>query len=113
MNSQLALGFERPKGKSPKVTQAQVNELIEALYRKGWQTAAQLGFHTETDKRILRAIASASGGHVISGQGGYRLNFEATHDENKVVTGWLRSQIAEMTRRVVQIERVYHHKEIP
>ena len=111
--NQLALGFERPRGKGPKIHQFHVDKLILALYRRGWRTTEDLGFHTETDKRILRAIAAASRGHIISGQAGYRLNFEATADEVRVATGWLRNQRDEMDRRVIEIERVYHRKEVP
>jgi hypothetical protein len=114
MNDQLALDYERPKGGGPKITQADIDELIEALFRTHtWMTAAELGFHTENDKRILRRIASASGGHVISGQAGYRLNFEATADESRVATAQLRSQRNELDRRVIEQERVYHRKEVP
>lgn len=113
-SSQLALEFERSPGQAPKITPAHVNELIEALFRThAWMTAADLGFHTENDKRVLRAIAAESGGHVISGQAGYRLNFEATSDENKVSVGWKRRMVAELTQRVLEEERVYHRKEVP
>jgi hypothetical protein len=111
---QLDLVFDRPPGQAPKVTATDVNELIEALFRAHtWMTATDLGFHTENDKRILRALAAASGGHVISGQAGYRLNFEATADESRVSVGWKRGMLAELTQRILEEERVYHRKEVP
>lgn len=114
MTDQPELLFDRPRGKGPRVNREAVDQLIEALFHThSWMTADDLGFHTESDKRIVRALAAASGGHVISGQGGYRLHFEATSDESRVSTGKLRHQVAEMTRRVVEQERVYHRKEVP
>jgi len=72
-----------------------------------------LGVTTERQKRTLRAVAAASKGYIISGQGGYRLNFESTADENRVAVSWFKHQIEEMRPRVIEIERVYHSKEIP
>jgi hypothetical protein len=112
--SQLDLfSAPRKRGRGPQVIQAKVNELILRLYNKGWQLASDLGAHTESDKRVLRAIAAASGGHIISGQAGYRLNFEATADENRTAVSWLKHQRDELDRRIVEIERVYHSKAIP
>ena len=114
MTTQLALDFPRPRGKGPKVTQFYINQLIQTLFEHpGWLTATDLGFHTESDKRILRALAAASKGHVISGQAGYRLNFQATADENRVAVNQLKSQHDMLARRIIEIERVYHRKEIP
>jgi hypothetical protein len=111
--SQLALEFERPAGKGPKIKRFHVDKIIRALYGKGWLTADELGFHTETDKRILRALAAASDGHIISGQAGYRLHFEATADESRVAIGGWRNMRDELSRRIIEAERVYHRKEVP
>lgn len=114
MSEQPELEFDRLPGKAPTVTATDVNELIEALFRThDWMTAADLGFHTENDKRKLRAIAAASGGHVISGQAGYRLHFEATADESRVSIGGLRTMRNGLDRRIIDAERVYHRKEVP
>ena len=112
--TQLALDLERPPGKGPKVEPWQVDELIEALFEAhNWRTADDLGFHTESEKRVLRAIAAKSGGHVISGQGGYRLHFEATADESRIAIGGWRSMKEELERRIIEAELVYHRKEVP
>ena len=114
MSAQPELAFERPRGGGPIIGQAEVNKLIEALFSTHrWMTAADLGFHTENDKRVLRSIAAASGGHVISGQAGYRLHFEATADESRVALAGWRKMRNELDRRIIDAERVYHRKEVP
>jgi hypothetical protein len=114
MTQQAELEFERAPGKAPSVTATDVNELIEALFRTHtWMTATDLGFHTENDKRVLRAIAASSRGHVISGQAGYRLHFEATADESRVALAGWRKMRNELDRRIIEAERVYHRKEVP
>jgi hypothetical protein len=114
MSSHPELGFEREPGQAPKITAMHVDELIEALFRTHtWMTAEDIGFHTENKKRVLRAIAAASGGHVISGQAGYRLHFEATADESRVALAGWRKMRNELDRRIIQSERVYHRKEVP
>jgi hypothetical protein len=91
-----------------------VNELLEALYRThAWMTAVDLGFRTENDKRRLRAIAAASGGHVISGQAGYRLNFEATADESRALERPASQNAQRAGPALIDQERVYHRKEVP
>jgi|SRR5581483_3896739 len=116
MTAQLdLLLFPKPRkrGRGPAVIQQEVDTFIRALYRRGWVKSQQLGAITEKQKRTLRAVAAASRGHIISGQGGYRLNFEATADENRVAVTWFKHQIEQMRLRVIEIERVYHSKEIP
>jgi hypothetical protein len=116
MTSQLdLLLFPKPRkrGRGPLVIQQEVDSFIHALHGRGWMKSQQLGAVTEKQKRTLRAVAAASKGHIISGQAGYRLNFEATADENRVAVTWFKHQIEEMRRRVIEIERVYHSKEIP
>lgn len=44
----------------------------------------------ESDKRNSGVIGDASGGHIISGQKGYKLTIEATVTEI-AKTGWLKS----------------------
>jgi hypothetical protein len=103
----------RRRGRGPSVIQGEVDAFILVLYRQGWKTSQSLGATTEKQKRTLRAVAAASKGHIISGQGGYRLNFEANADENRIAVSWFKHQMEEMRRRVIEIERVYHSKEIP
>jgi hypothetical protein len=116
MTAQLdLLLFPKPRkrGRGPAVIQQEVDAFILALYRRGWIKSNDLGATTEKQKRTLRAVAAASKGHIISGQGGYRLNFEANADENRVAVNWFKHQMEKMGCRVVEIERVYHSKEIP
>jgi hypothetical protein len=114
MNDELALQYERPRGGGPKITQEDINDLLEALFRTHrWMTAEDLGFHAENDKRVLRAIAAASGGHVISGQAGYRLHFEATADESRVAMAGWRKMRSTLEHRIIQSEQIYHRKEVP
>lgn len=106
--TQLALEFERPAGKGPKIRRFQVDKVIALLRGKDWQTSKQLGCASETDKRILRAIADASEGQIISGQKGYKLTAEATLAEIDAAAGWLKHQGEEMIRRYTEIQRVRH-----
>jgi hypothetical protein len=93
------------------VSQAEIDEMILRLFNfKKWMTAADLGASTEQERRRLRAIASVSGGHIISGQKGYTLNFLATADETETSAGWLERQGSDMQRRADEQRRVRHHK---
>ena len=79
--TQLALDFERMAEHGPKVLPFHVEQMIASLRGAGWLTAKQLGADRESDKRILRAIAEASEGQIISGQKGYKLTLEATPED--------------------------------
>jgi hypothetical protein len=106
--TQLALPFE--KQAPPEVSQREIEEMILRLFQaQKWLTAADLGAHTEQDRRRVRAIASVSGGHIISGQKGYTLNFLATDEEADASSGWLERQGADMQRRADEQRRVRHH----
>lgn len=105
--SQLALDFTRPVGKGPEVHGFQVEAMITTLRGKGWQTAKQLGAETESDKRILRAVAEDSDGQIISGQKGYMLTIEAT-PADLAAASWLQSQGNKMLGRWIAIQRVWH-----
>lgn len=105
---QLALAFE--KQAPPEVSQGEIDEMILRLFHaKKWMTAADLGAHTDQERRRLRAIASVSGGHIISGQKGYTLNFLATAEETEASAGWLERQGDDMQRRAAEQRRVRHH----
>ena len=110
--TQLALEFERPAEQGPIVTKSDVEKVIAELRGKRWQTSRQLGFETESDKRILRAIAEASDGEILSGQKGYLLTREATPDDLKQA-GWLKSQGQKMIDRWTAIQRVWHRAPHP
>lgn len=55
-------------------------------------------------ERVLRAMAAASGGAVISGQQGYKLTRLATPEERRHAANWLRHQAAAMNKRAAEIE---------
>jgi hypothetical protein len=106
--TQLALEFERAAGAGPEVHRWHVEKMIEMLRARDWQTAKQLGAMNERDQRVLRAIANASEGQIISGQKGYKLTIEATLPEIDRAYAWLRHQGREMIRRALEIQRVRH-----
>jgi len=107
MSEQPELNFDRLAGEGPEVSKFQVEEMIDALRGKDWQTARDLGARKESDKRVLRAIAEASEGQIISGQKGYKLTIEATVNEI-AGTAWLKSQGKKMIRRWAAIQRIAH-----
>jgi len=94
-----------------------VEMLIFLLEGKGWMPASSVASFAADDfgctwgERVVRALAAASDGRVISGQLGYRLTTEATIAEVQHAADWLRHQAKEMTRRAVEIDRVYHAKQ--
>ncbi len=110
--TQLALEFERLAEQGPHVSNFHVEEMIANLRGRGWQTSKQLGALTEANKRILRAIAEASEGEILSGQKGYMLTREATPDDLKQA-GWLKSQGQKMLERWTAIQRVWHRAPQP
>lgn len=59
--------------KAPKISALEVETMKTALRGRDWQTAADLGAHSEGEKRRLRAVAEASQAEIISGPRGYRL----------------------------------------
>lgn len=111
--TQLALDFAREKGKGPKIRRFQIDELIAQLRGKDWQTAKDLGCRSESDKRVLRALAEASDGQIISGQKGYKLTLEATLPEIDAAAAWLKHQGEAMIRRYSEIQRVRHRHFAP
>jgi len=116
MTTQVELplfSIPRKRGRGPQATQKQVDAFILSLYRRGWRNSESLGAETEGQKRLLRATAEASGGHIISGQAGYKLAFEATADEHRTFVNQFKHQIEKMQRRVVETEKVYHTKAVP
>ena len=86
-------------------TRVDPEPLIAALTGQGWVLANRLGQFSD---RKLRAMAAASNGRIISGQKGYCLTSEATLEEVRHASFWLRSQAHEMTRRALQIDRILH-----
>ena len=86
---------------------ADVDALVRALAHQGWTTARELRRAGWND-RELRALASASGGRIVSGQQGYCLIEEATVEEARHAAAWLRHQAQQMTQRAYDIERAMH-----
>jgi hypothetical protein len=78
-----------------------------------WLTAAQLLLKigdtpTESNKRKLRELASASNGKIISGQKGYRHIRHADVDEILHARNWLIHQAKAMSDRASEILHQYH-----
>jgi len=109
LSAQAELNFAPPH-EAPRVSPADVQAMIATLRGRKWVSAADLGAATETQKRRLRAIASASGGEIISGQKGYRLTREAEHAEYWHARDRLSSQSEDMKRRVAEIDCVWHNR---
>ena len=60
------------------------------------------------DERTCRAIAAASGGHIISTHDGYLLTERATPEEFDAANGRIYSQAKNMLRRAIKERRVRH-----
>ena len=86
----------------------QIDALVSALSGGEWRKAFRITKETGLNDRQVRAAANASEGQVISGQQGYKLTKLATMDEIDHATAWMRKQANEMTKRVINIERVRH-----
>ena len=84
-------------------TPEKVAVFVDCLRGRGWLTARAIEAESGLGDRLLRALAEASDGEIISGQLGYRLTCEATLAELDAAEGWLRSQAKKMTARAVQI----------
>lgn len=104
MTEQLPLSTPNPKAHTP--SEADVQDLCNALAGRGWVTAAALPFISRfDDDRLIRALAEASSGRIISGQKGYRLTREATDDEADRAESWLRHQAGRMIARAIEIRK--------
>lgn len=104
--------------KTALITLEEVAVLRYNLRGLGWLLGSEISFKLLAvgllwSDRKIRAVAAASEGQIISGQRGYRLTSEATIAEVQHSAAWLRHQALEMTRRAVEIDRVYHRKQIP
>lgn len=79
----------------------------------GWHTAQELleGWQlpdTESNRRLIRALASQATPDVISGQKGYKHVQHATPDEVHHCASWFESQAKEMAERAQAIRRRAH-----
>lgn len=82
-----------------------LDALSDGLWHRGKRLCEQL----DTDERTLRAMASGSGGAVISGQRGYRLTAHATTLEIDHAENFYRSQARKMLRRALQVRKARNH----
>lgn len=89
-----------------------LGRVLLLLDGRGWVLAADLLRLlelpvTESSKRKLREIANQSGGEIASGQGGYKLVRDMTHDEYHHFRNWMKRQADEMTARILRSDRVF------
>lgn len=84
-----------------------VNALRVGMWRKREDLARQLGVSV----RAIRNAASHSHGEIISSNRGLKLTCCATPEEVTEALGRCRSQIREMTRRVMETESFWHARE--
>ncbi len=104
---QIHLDLPRSPGKKPVVDEAEVDRLIMWLSGRGWVTRRAIERSTDWDDRQVRALAEASGGHILGSQRGYRLTCQATPAERDECIGRLRGQRDKMWRRITQISNVH------
>jgi hypothetical protein len=103
---QFEMRFEPAK---PEVSEWEVKLMcLTLLDARGWMTAADIiGKHglanTEQSRRVLRALAEASNGEIISGQLGYKHNSFATEEERARCVNSLKSQARKMNERADRI----------
>lgn len=102
MSEQLLLPIA---GQPPRISPADLAAVESFLRGRGWVKAKD--FPRIWTERKIRALANASEGRIISGQRGYRLTREATIEEVRQASTWLRHQAEEMRRRALEIDRIY------
>lgn len=85
-----------------------VGELLDFLHERGWVSGREICASKQWTERLVRLLAAASVGQVLSGQRGYKLTREASPDELHHATAWLESQAKQMSERAGQIRRVWH-----
>lgn len=94
--------------KAPTVSEQDVAWMVWALTGRGWLPAKKLAIYV--NDRMLRAIAAASDGRIISGQKGYCLIEEATVEEVQRFCASMRSQAKRMLERAAQTEKAMHKR---
>ena len=101
MTDQPNLFRQRDQEAAQRLTAA----FLDALADGGWHKGRELSQRLRTNERVLRRMASASGGSVISGQSGYRLTRAATNAEIDHAEDWLKHQGMSMIKRAFAIRR--------
>lgn len=86
-------------------------KLVNALRLGNWRKREDLARSLNVSVRAVRMAASHTHGEVLCSVRGLKLTACSTPEEVSEATGRFRSQIKEMTRRVVEIEIAYHHRE--
>lgn len=109
---QLALSFQSPQ---PHASLDDVAALMEMLRGRGWMKASEISEITATcgagpvwSDRKIRAIASESGGRILSSDKGYKLTTDCTPEEERHARERLLSQAKQMQQRAVDIAKVFH-----
>lgn len=108
----------KPAEKKPKVAQEDLDLMTHWLATTSeWMSAEGLlrwmGWPlSESNRRKLRALAEASKGKIASGPGtpGYKLTRHVSPEELHLIEG-LRTQAERMTKRYMEIMRVWHRNE--
>lgn len=75
--------------------------LLNLLKGRDWTLSKDL---TQFNRRQLRSMANAAAGEIISGNRGYKLTLE----EIQNFRSRMKSEITEMTHRILATDRVYH-----
>jgi hypothetical protein len=90
--------------------EADLSTLLAYLRGRGWRTAKEIAAHPELgfSDRYTRAIAQHSKGQIISGDLGYKYNFDATREEKDEFRQRLISQAKNMIKRAIDADRVWH-----
>ena len=93
-------------GSSPVVSANLSNRLVLALEGRGWLTRDYIARQLDVSVRAIREAASLSNGRIICGNSGLKLTMDATDAEIDECVGRFRSQVSEMTRRIVEIRAI-------
>jgi hypothetical protein len=93
-----------------------VEWLVRFLNANDWMTASEIlrqsrQAETDSNKRMLRALAAASKGRVAGGQRGYKLVEEMTVEEYHHWRNWMKSQADFMTARILEADKVFYRRQ--
>ena len=116
MPEQLQLDLAKPERRGVVADPADIELLCDWLRGRGWVRAVTIETYFPTwkspDHRYVRAVASQSGGRILSfpGSPGYRLSMEASIDE--LWHGWRVFDRAgtEADSRKKEIDAVIHRR---
>lgn len=83
-------------------------KLVNALRLGTWRHREELARVLSVSVRQIRDAAHQSRGEILSSQNGLKLTVCATQDELDEAVGRARSQVSEMTNRIVATLDVWH-----